>query len=321
MPLPLINIVFDIDDTIVAGYNAAATESEAPSLSPASIARLTSFIQRNISIDELHILYPGVIEFIQLIDKMPNVRISFFSAGLKERNHPLVERLLIMALGEQRYSEIKSNVIVCSKEHWETHKGFQVKNLHSILKDDEMLAWAVLIDDDLSRIRSDQIGNILRVNGEFLSSFEDSGLAYSNFFKLNQMFYATGILFTALEMIETRPDIKTLSDALLHLQYDDVNASKDPRKNPYWKMGLTATKNVYYYEHGLMKLKEMNPTLDFYMPDGSLLPLRPPKASDEPKEEVVEKLTQHGIFREPPVTPHLDGKNPAVELSTVTTSY
>ncbi|MBA2649400.1 MAG: ankyrin repeat domain-containing protein [Legionella sp.] len=281
-------IVFDIDSTIATGFEG---------MSPATLEReypwVSIFKRNGLYIDAIvpNIIHPGVVELIQYIDKMPNTRMSFFSARDEKIINPLVEKLFCLALGRPRYEAIKDQIIVGSKDDLtgmvESSKQTQLKNygpmfvgnkkknLNKVLKPGEDIAWTVLFEDDSSYSYYGQEKNLLKTLGATDLDFDE---AFSKptrssklerrgtFANINHIFRLAGVFFEALD-IATK-DGKTLADALFQIQFKENKEAKDenPRtfdEESYWKMD--------YYELGLEILRQINPSLCFFNPEAPLM--------------------------------------------------
>ena len=86
-----------------------------------------------------HYIFPGVIEFIRFVFKIPNTRVSFFSSGLEKRNRAFVPELLKLA-----FPNSQPQADVFSRQHL-THGQ---KDLSPHLKPEDHIENAVLIDDN-----------------------------------------------------------------------------------------------------------------------------------------------------------------------------
>lgn len=172
-----------------------------------------------------HILHPGVLEFIRYLYQMPNVRICFFSAGLKERNKDFVEKLLIKALGDERYQEIKDQVSknIFSRDDCTMLSSVSYKkNLNVILQPEDKLDSTILIDDTRENILPNQTPNgliTLRPVINILDEADDDFALRSS----NQIFYVVGLL---QKLFSIKSD--SISQNLFKLQY------KNAGKNAAW---------------------------------------------------------------------------------------
>lgn len=136
------------------------------------------------------------------------------------------------------------------------------KDLSKIVDD---LSWTIIIEDDESFIYKGQERNLLkvpRVEGEFDDAYRYRE-SYSSaqfiekmldFRYLNNIFYATGLLFSALEIVQK--ENKTLADVLFQLQFKEI-------ENKYTSKWNWLFMELNYYEKGLKKLQEINPRLQF----------------------------------------------------------
>ena len=282
-----INVVLDIDDTIATGFDRSDMESyqlENPWLS--------LFQKENLYVEAFrpHIIHPGVVEFIQILDKMPHVKIHFFSAGISERNTILVEKLLIRSLGEQRYTEIKDTVTICSREHLESsnkewinekldsqRKVFGInfgsfkKNLLNVLAPEDDIQWAVLIEDDHTYSMPGQEKNLLtliRATDYDFSGFyrkrldttdEPIGIKNDRFFRVNHVFGYAGVFLTALE--NTQKNNTTLSEEIFKIHFIK---NTEPNPSSELIMDYSVRTNLYYYELGLKHLKTVSPHINFW---------------------------------------------------------
>lgn len=319
--MPTINIVFDIDDSIATGFGRDINQLEQDH------PWIILFKKCNLYVDAIkpHIIHPGVIEFIQLIDKMPNIKISFFSSAIKERNSTLVEKLLCFALGKARYEAIKNQIKICSEEDLEEgddilsktqYENYGIcyrenkKNLKRVLAADDELAWTVLIDDDMTYSYYGQEKNILKIPAVWESHFSDAfchafkysekreELPWKTFCRANHIFYAIGILFSALEMVNQEKS-KTLSEALFKIQFKENTCKQDRLK---WVFNYELYDNMHYYEYGLKKLREVNSSLCFLSHENYL---NQSNIIDPPTKEFVKNMVSHsGLYQATPILPN-----------------
>lgn len=277
-----INIVFDIDDSIATGFYDDDFSKLEKRHSWVSI-----FKNKGLYLDAIkpHIIHPGVIELIQLLDKMPNMRMSFFSGGAKERNQILVEKLLCLALGQKRYNSIQNKIKICSRTDLEVsistldksqHESYGIdhgnnkKNLKKILGENDDLDWTVLIEDDLTYTYYGQEKNILKIPSAWDIHFsqmyqgltETQKFSWETFSRVNHIFYACGIICSALEITKQEQN-KSLSDILFQMQFKE---NMDERSYSKMIFNRELCNNINYYEIGLKKLKEINPNLYFLHP-------------------------------------------------------
>lgn len=128
---------------------------------------------------QTHYIYPGAIEYIRLLCLTPGVRLTFYSAGQKNRNDELVHLILNQALPEPKYESIKSEVRVLSRDDLvqstiddlidqcydpiNTKPSMYQKDLRKVLHQGDLIENAVLVDDQTRNAASGQVFNLLKV--------------------------------------------------------------------------------------------------------------------------------------------------------------
>lgn len=153
-----VHVVLDID-SVLACINAQSDQE-------------ASFFLHNgaiIQAIKTHYIFPGVIEFLQLLFQMDHIRVSFFSAGSEKRNKTFVNQLLKIVLPQKKYKKTRKNVLVFSKDYLAS-PGLK-KDLTIVLEDPIPLEDTILIDDRLENRASDQFNNLLWVPPTDLSHF------------------------------------------------------------------------------------------------------------------------------------------------------
>lgn len=168
------NLVFDIDNVLTDHWVHYPKE-------------IKFFQKKGIVLKAIanHYVFPGVIELMQLLFQMPDVKVSFFSSGHQKRNDLFVELLLTQALGKKRYRAIKDELLIFSgtkndsstdlinntkdeaklqQELYELQWGNQKKSLKKVLPSVN-LEDTVLIDDDHSWVPFGQERSYLYVPG------------------------------------------------------------------------------------------------------------------------------------------------------------
>lgn len=275
--MPTIYFVFDLDETVVSTINVHDQAFLYMSIDH-RFPWVKHFRRKGLYADVFlpHIIFPGVLEMIQLIDRMPSAKLAFFSAGNACRNVVLVEALLTMALGEERYTQMKHTVIIRSREDMlsdhspdqpvvSLHPHYGTKDLRKIVPSDE-LDWAALIEDKERNAHPGQEKNIITVPGAdhwsfelayqfFLTATESS---FETFKRVNQIFYLTGLLFTAVNKIE-KGLAASLTDALHQIR----QGHEKDEKNSVLSMNDALHHQLSFYLLGLEKLNEINPALRF----------------------------------------------------------
>ena len=299
-------VVFDIDGTLTpdnAIYNEDATYSF-----------IREFESRRMLIhieNFLYLLPIGSIELIQLIDEHPEIELAFFSAGLNWRNERFVKELLSLALGPARYQELKPTLKIISRDQltWGEQAGLGKKDLSLFGHDLEHL---VIIDDNLDVFHQEHIQNVLSItpitlhsfytiHGSFIDqkksiysweSFIDETHLDEHFASMNQLFYVTGLLFTALQRANHQQI--TLRQALTDIQFKESGAIyHDLAKEPD------------FYYHGLNILRQKNPMI-FFIDDMDFLadyfPKIPEKTAFDELLKIIDNYTlstpkiKHGFF-------------------------
>jgi hypothetical protein len=163
---PIRNIVFDIDNVLAI--------PEVDLNSNLRVLSIGSFIT---AANHWHYVPQGVSEFLQLLLRTNDIRISFFSAGSPERNREFAHKLLERSLNTE-YSAIKDKVSVLSRPDMqpasekEPHGSCAVcgfshgdlrKDISKVLQDGELLGNAVLLDDSRHNIAYEQHKNFLYI--------------------------------------------------------------------------------------------------------------------------------------------------------------
>jgi|GEM_PF-4607484 hypothetical protein len=158
------NVVLDIDDVLMS-----LSTYQQWMLTKTSSAQIAAFYMRKGSIlsarDITHYVFPGVIEFIQLLCQIEDVKLSFFSAAHSSRNKPLVASLLKRSLGDKKYDKIRDNILIFS----ENHCCFRKKKLSAILQGP--IEDAALIDNDPRNRAENEESNFLYAPPTFTGSF------------------------------------------------------------------------------------------------------------------------------------------------------
>lgn len=164
-----VNIALDIDDVL-------ATQETV------DIAQAAFFLHQGVILTAIrtHYVFPGVIEFIKFLFS-EKVRVSFYSSGLPERNSIFVECLLRRALGDREYEGVKNDVpvlstsnesVIATQNQKFVHErlygffpGNVQKDLSRVLRKNDELDNAVLVDNDYSFSACNQVSNLLFVPG------------------------------------------------------------------------------------------------------------------------------------------------------------
>ncbi|MBJ7449450.1 MAG: hypothetical protein JHC93_03715 [Parachlamydiales bacterium] len=121
-----------------------------------------------------HVIFPGVIEAMQVLFNDESIKVSFYSSGSVERNNTFVEELLTLALGEKGYDRVKRDLRVISKivDEPEIYAEEQLdqfgikgngrkKDLREVGVDETTLDHTILIDDTPELVAYKQERNFL----------------------------------------------------------------------------------------------------------------------------------------------------------------
>ncbi len=215
-----------------------------------------------------YIIHPGALELVRMLVSMPNVELTFFSAGHKTRNLELVYGILCLALGTKKADEVFKNCRILSREEclgymsFLKRQNFNIKDsvtYKNVLALDPNPNWTVIFDDCHGNAFPNQEGNLLFLRWsqeQQLKAFQDIRIQSmygcphrdQEFFRANLLYYAAGLFLTALQFAKQR-DI-TLRDALFRLQFKMegdfyVYDKKVAKQTKYHEKGLEAFRKVH----------------------------------------------------------------------------
>jgi hypothetical protein len=316
--MPNTTVALDIDEAIANGLpNAANLEAD---------YQLVSRFQKNgLYIEAIlpHIIHPGVIEHIRLLDKH-GIRIVFYSSGDPVRNKLLVEQLLCLALGNARYEELKDHLIILSgqrttsegeivtdlvadegrrelqyKQYEGRFGGTWKKDLTKLVTKDFELEWTVLLDNDLSFVLHKQEKNLLKVCTatpyDFAMVYKRSGKRSwdpedARVLNAYHMLYATGLLFTAIA--RAKEQRLTLTEVLHQIQFKIT--IKDGQTQYIYDQELC--KNKAFYEYGLQLIRSVNP--DFNCLDCSMFEKEPVYGRASEQKLCLDGVPETGIIKQ-----------------------
>jgi len=260
---PKIHIVFDIDDVLATGF-----EQDIQTLL-VQYPYLIDFKNKNLLIEAIipHMFHPGAVELLRWIFTIPNINVSFFSAGQEKRNLKFVEELLKLALGDD-YDSLKDDVSVYSRHHLKLTKKEEADNQFKLFKiyygEDkkdltilklENLDNVILIDDDSTYIAYGQERNMLVVpytDDASFRHFHSPKQAVEMLLKVNRIFYIAGLLKKILEIKS-----ESVADNLFNLQYKLGS-------DGVYERDLQIHNDHQYYLDGREELQKVNPELKFY---------------------------------------------------------
>lgn len=181
-PAKTFNVVFDIDQVL--------SDQKVRELNEIKFYQQRGLV---LTAKKTHYIFPGVIEMMQLLFNMPDVRVSFFSSGMQCRNELFVKRLLKQALGKEFYLKIKENIRIFSGKkndnstdlvkntseqsevQWKNYglrRGEHKKSLEKVVGPEEVLDNCVLVDNDPKGVMCDQERNYLYVPPIFTKDYK-----------------------------------------------------------------------------------------------------------------------------------------------------
>lgn len=195
-------------------------------------------IERNMEF----LIFPGAVEWVTHLLQIPNLRLSFFSAGDECMNVSFIEELLLRALGEYKYKEMQDCISIFSGHHT---IGDYVKNISVV--QNEPLNNVLLVDNSAHHLTgNDNPKNVWVVDSIFRGIFEHT--KPEHFFLVNQIFYLAGVLDDSFQ--NGKDNFLEYHHKLLSSMTDDMKAS--------------------YLLRGFDILKKINPKLELYGGDAAL---------------------------------------------------
>jgi len=207
-----------------------------------------------IAAEHEHHLYSYAPQSIRYLYNQPDVRVVFFSSGIKERNDEFVEKLSKLAIGSMPVgiTILSRNDLIASKKNkiYALGYGEHKKNIMLALKGDCKIENAAIVEDDWSYVDAEQEKNLIyspdpRLFSEFCID--------EYFVRQNKMLFITGVLdICLLNFRRGIPVTKTLS--LM------PNILPDGMGRPY-KPNYDLPKQRKFYEHGLSCLKTVDPNV------------------------------------------------------------
>ena len=288
-----VHVVLDIDG-VLAGHDKPTAEETA-----------LFFLRKGavIFLERPHYIFPGVIEFLQVLSAHPDITVSIFSAEEAERNELLMEQLLKLAMKEGSCDVIKPMQILSRSDIERLKKdGCYTKNLSKVSAAGGSLENVVLIDDDETYVSPGQEKNLLKAPWAETSHFDN--LLYRKVQKkeagvfapakfggsaqsANAIFYATGLLFDAIRTAnETN---KPVTEVLFEKQFIQIaKADRDYAGTFVQEGGLhyqARYRELYcenkYYLLGLEALQKVNPALTLTTPQTMRASLSAPPTAEE----------------------------------------
>ena len=279
-----IDIVFDIDG-VLACHNASNVEEASFFLKKGAI----------IPAIKTHYIVPGVIELMKLLFQMEHITVSFFSAGVSERNEIFVKELLSLALGKDAYEQVSSKVRILSrndmvrgerdpKNTYGLGYGEYKKDLSVFLKEADRLQNTILVEDDYSYVAEGQERNVIKLpmaldchfsmlkRGK--DEYDDEGRPLKFNPEVNAIFYLTGILFKSMEIAHSKQI--PVSEVLFKMQY-----KPGEKEDTYEHLFYEIIHKEEMYVLGMEKLREINKDLTFVTPQNYLKCINSPLSNEE----------------------------------------
>lgn len=190
-----------------------------------------------------YFILPGVKEFLTLICQRIDIELAFFSAAPADRNKAFVLELFKLTFGPEDYLNKFANIKIFSsndlvpsehsKKDKEQSDTFDISTYTFRKKlpvRPEALEWTVLVDDLWPAAYYGEEKNLLKMPGcetehfriIYESFYDKKGKGYGvdydrSYAAVNQIFFMTGLFFTALE--RARQTNSTLATALFNLQF------------------------------------------------------------------------------------------------------
>lgn len=227
------------------------------------------FVDRNLLIQAfgMYLLYPGTVEFIQYLHRIPQSLVVFYSGGADDRNLLFVKQLLSKAIAEQEVDAINIRQRVFSRQHLVGNCYDQkekimrrhnqsFKNLKFVIDRLAELPNTILIDDQQGYACPGQEENALIVPVEEatekdIETFDPLTKPYF-LFDMNHIFYIVGMIKRILT------NQTSLSAELFQLQY--VKFQKEKLIGQFQDLAT----DTRYYLSGLLELQKINPNVSFY---------------------------------------------------------
>ncbi|MCO5604389.1 hypothetical protein L7F22_058554 [Adiantum nelumboides] len=213
-----IDVLVDIDDTLVYAGDGTLT---APEL-------MCSYR-----------LAHGALEFLIALDRIPGVRIGFYSCGAKLRNESLIQ--LISASIARRGHSLTQNFAVFSVPA----RMYGKKRLAG-LRDGIHLSRAILIDDAGLNIEAGEEANLLKVyaNRCFSSALTHAHEVYRARLA-NNLVRALGIILKSIELSKLSEESMSVVEALKSLQWDgEKYLHESSNAEEIYRLGLQAMQDV-----------------------------------------------------------------------------
>ncbi|KAI5061828.1 hypothetical protein GOP47_0022367 [Adiantum capillus-veneris] len=181
----------------------------------------------------------GALEFLIALDRIPGVRIGFYSCGAKARNETLIQ--LISASIKSSGHTLTHGFVVFSV----SDRMYGKKRLAD-LRDGIDLSRAILVDDAGVNIEAGEEANLLKVyaNKSFSCTCTHAQEVYQARLA-NNLVRALGIILKSIKLSKLSVNSMSVVQALQSLQWDGDKYLHDPsNEEEIYKLGLQAMQEV-----------------------------------------------------------------------------
>jgi hypothetical protein len=293
-----LTIVFNIEGTLAT--SSSSNDEETLYLLRKSMLIFTAET-------EYHVL-PGVIELMQFLFSKSYINVAFFNSASRQSNAEFVQQLLLRALGQNKYAQVASSIVILSAEDLTAtdeakartmYECFEIswannkKDITKALREGCLLNNAILVDNDSTSIYFDQERNFLRSPwgsvrdyGKLKEIGADQIFYEQKFFEFNALFYIAGLLTDCIELFEKGKEITGfLFD--IHFSKFDYNLFRwfdlpeDCKIYKQYEINYDCTRNKQYYEKGLVCLKRFKASISFVSSESYISTLQQPVTPQE----------------------------------------
>lgn len=226
-----IHVVLDLDGTLIYSF-------------PSSEKIKLNVRNPSLGVDIPIGFAPGTTEFLMALSNIPEVKISFFSAGERWRNLIIIKHLMAPNLQWRHFGTYR----ILSKTDLD---NYECKDLKKITRNID-LSRTIMVDD-MDRVLEYQKGNLLKIYpglapSTFSNRCRDENVSKSLFRIRNNLVRALGLILMALDISKLTGS--TIQESIYDLQWDsDGNYLHDSTNTPE------------VYNLGLSEMKKYNPDL------------------------------------------------------------
>lgn len=208
-----------------------------------------------------YIIHPGVIECLRWLH-LQGIETGIYSAGDKERNIKLVEKIYAKAFQNPIYHASTPIIPVSSREHM---RGSPFKDLKDWLKLGENINQMLLVDDDKRYQHPEQRANFMQITpatDEIFAQVYQKKPPHAVQRAVDHIYCAVGIIAQAIKIAEKTGCTLTAGLAEV-LEPTVVSQTTLPTNIENSEHSNTLFQYQTYYAKGLKKLKAINPQLQF----------------------------------------------------------